>query len=68
LRPGITGAALGMAAAIAAGGLVDLWCPVAHVEHLLLGHILPLVLLAALGALAGRRFIRLGSRSEPPAR
>jgi hypothetical protein len=66
LRPGITGAALGMAAGIAAGALVDLWCPVAHVGHLLLGHILPLVLLAGLGALAGRRFIQLGSRSERP--
>jgi hypothetical protein len=64
----MTGAALGMAAAIAAGGLVDLWCPVANVEHLLRGHILPLVLLAALGALAGRRFIRLGHRIERPTR
>jgi len=68
LRPGITGAALGMAAGIAAGVLVDLWCPVAHVEHLLRGHILPLVLLAALGALLGRCFIRLGNRIERPAR
>jgi hypothetical protein len=68
LRPGITGAALGMAAGIAAGGLVDLWCPVAHVDHLLLGHILPLVVLAAVGALAGRRFVRLGSRIGRPAR
>jgi len=68
LRPGITGAALGMAAGIAAGSLVDLWCPVAHVQHLLLGHILPLVVLAALGALAGRCFIRLGNRIDRPAR
>jgi hypothetical protein len=67
LRPGITGAALGMAAGIAGGFFIDLWCPVAHVGHLLLGHILPLVLLAALGALAGRRFIRLGNRIERPA-
>jgi hypothetical protein len=68
LRPGITGAALGMAAGIAAGGLVDLWCPVAHVNHLLLGHILPLILLAVLGAVAGRLFIRLGNRIKRPAR
>jgi hypothetical protein len=68
LRPGITGAALGMAAGIAAGGLVDLWCPVAHVTHLLRGHILPLVALAVLGALLGRCFVRLGNRSERPAR
>jgi hypothetical protein len=68
LRPGITGAALGMAAGIAAGGLVDLWCPVAHYKHLLRGHILPLILLAVLGAVAGRLFIRLGNRIKRPAR
>ena len=61
LRPGITGAALGTAAGVAAGSLVDLWCPIAYVPHLLLGHILPLVVLALLGALAGRRFVRLGA-------
>jgi len=59
VRPGVTGAALGMAAAIAAGSLVDAWCPYAGVTHLLLGHILPLVALAALGALVGRRFLRV---------
>jgi hypothetical protein len=59
VRPGLTGAALGMAAGIAAGSLVDLWCPVGYLPHLLLGHILPLVVLAGLGALLGRRLIRL---------
>jgi hypothetical protein len=59
LRPGIVGAALGMAAGLCAGTLIDLWCPVAHLQHLLIGHILPLIVLAAIGWLAGRRVVRL---------
>jgi hypothetical protein len=30
--------------------LTDLWCPVAHVPHLLLRHLLPIVLLGGVGA------------------
>ena len=57
VHPGIAGAALGMTAAVAAGALVDLWCPVAYLPHVLLGHILPLALAAAFGAWAGRRLL-----------
>ena len=57
VHPGIAGAALGMVAAISAGALVDLWCPVAYLPHVLLGHILPLVIAAAVGAWAGRRLL-----------
>ena len=57
VHPGIAGAVLGVTAGVAAGTLVDLWCPVAHVPHVLLGHILPLVLLACLGAWIGRRLL-----------
>lgn len=57
VHPGIAGAALGITAAIAAGALVDLWCPVAYLPHLLLGHILPLGVVAAVGAWAGRRLL-----------
>jgi hypothetical protein len=57
VHPGVAGAALGITAAIAAGTLVDLWCPVAYLPHVLLGHILPLVVAAAFGALAGRRLL-----------
>ena len=57
VHPGIAGAALGIVAAVSAGALVDLWCPVAYLPHVLLGHILPLVIAAALGAWAGRRLL-----------
>jgi hypothetical protein len=57
VHPGLAGAALGMVAAVSAGALVDLWCPVAYLPHVLLGHILPLVIAAALGAWAGRRLL-----------
>jgi hypothetical protein len=52
---------LGMAIGAAVGGsswvLVDLWCPVAYVPHLLLGHVLPLVLAVGTGALLGRHVL-----------
>ena len=57
VHPGIAGALFGVTAGVAAGTLVDLWCPVAHVPHVLLGHILPLVLLACLGSWIGRRLL-----------
>jgi len=38
---------------------VDLWCPVASVPHLLLGHVLPLGILAAVGALLGDALLSL---------
>jgi hypothetical protein len=49
------------AAAVGAGVwvLVDLWCPVGYVPHLLLGHVLPLVLLMALSALFGSRLLKI---------
>ena len=53
--------AAGFAAAVGAGVwvLVDLWCPVGYVPHLLLGHVLPLVLLMALSALLGSRLLKI---------
>jgi hypothetical protein len=39
--------------------LVDLWCPVSYLPHLLLGHLLPIAVLAAVGALVGGRLLRL---------
>jgi len=49
----LVGAAMGVAAGAWSWTLVDLWCPVAWFPHLLRGHVLPLVLLAALGAVVG---------------
>jgi len=57
VHPGIAGAVLGITAGVAAGTFVDLWCPVAHLPHVLLGHILPLVVLALVGAWVGRRLL-----------
>jgi hypothetical protein len=58
VHPGLVGGALGVTAGVFAGTLVDLWCPVAFVPHLLLGHILPLVAVASAGVLAGRSLLR----------
>jgi hypothetical protein len=61
-HPRLTGMALGTAAGALAWTLVDFWCPVGHVHHLLLGHALPLAGFAALGAAAGGL---LGARPAP---
>lgn len=57
VHPGIAGAAVGTMAGVASGTLVDLWCPVAYVPHLLLGHILPILIAALIGAWVGRRYL-----------
>lgn len=58
-HPALTGLAAGVAVGAAANLFTDLWCPVAFVPHLLLGHALPVVLLGGLGTLLGSMFIRL---------
>ena len=58
VHPVALGAALGAASGTLAASLVDLWCPVAYLPHLLLGHVLPLVLLTLAGALWGARSLR----------
>jgi hypothetical protein len=60
-HPRALGFAMGMALGLCANELVDLWCPVAYLPHLLLGHVLPAVLLGVVGAL-------LGGLMLPPAR
>lgn len=61
-HPGATGAALGVATGACAWVLIDLWCPVAWPHHLLIGHVLPLLLLAACGLWLGRRFLSIRAR------
>jgi hypothetical protein len=58
-HPAVTGAAMGVAAAACAWVFIDLWCPVAYVPHLLLGHVLPVVVLGTLGALLGPFVLRV---------
>ncbi len=57
VRPALNGAVLGFAAGACAWVAVDLWCPVAYVPHVLLGHVLPLFVLAGAGALLGRALL-----------
>ena len=56
-QPALNGAVMGFAAGACAWVAVELWCPVAFVPHLLLGHVLPIGVLAAGGALLGRAFL-----------
>lgn len=56
------GAALGIATGASVWVLIDLWCPVAYLPHLLLGHVLPMALMAALGAFLGWRIIAMRRR------
>jgi hypothetical protein len=61
-HPRLTGGAIGAAVGAAAWVLVDLWCPVAYVPHLLLGHVLPLLLATAAGTWLGGNVIALRHR------
>jgi negative regulator of sigma F NrsF-like protein len=57
-RPWILGAALGSAAGLWAAVVVELWCPLADPQHVAVGHVGPLVVLAVLGALLCPRILR----------
>jgi Negative regulator of sigma F len=58
-HPALTGFAAGVGVGSAATLLTDLWCPVAFIPHLLLGHALPVMLLGGIGMLLGVFFIQL---------
>lgn len=58
-HPGTTGAALGAVAGAWAAVMVELWCPLAVEQHVLVGHVLPLFALVLAGATIGRRMFRL---------
>jgi hypothetical protein len=62
MHPVASGAALGVACGAFAGVMVDLWCPVAAPSHVLVGHILPIGVLALLGAAVGARVIAMRPR------
>lgn len=53
--PALLGAAAGVTTGAIGGVLVDLWCPLVNDGHVLRGHVLPLVVLAIVGALVGRK-------------
>jgi hypothetical protein len=58
-HPGTAGAALGAVAGAWAAVMVELWCPLAVHQHVLVGHVLPLVFLALAGSAIGHRMFRL---------
>jgi hypothetical protein len=62
VTPRATGAAFGAGAGLGSALLVDLWCPVAYVPHLLIGHVLPILVLAVAGGLIGGRVLGLARR------
>ncbi len=59
LAPQAHGAALGAASGAIAGVLVDLWCPLTEPAHVLVGHVLPIVLLAGVAAVVGGNLLRV---------
>jgi hypothetical protein len=61
-HPGLLGAAIGVAVGASGWVLVDVWCPVGGIWHLLRGHVLPVLLLAALGGALGSVLLALRAR------
>jgi hypothetical protein len=61
VHPRLAGAAIGAAVGACSWVFVDLWCSVAYVPHLLLGHVLPMVATTAAGFWLGN-FIALRRR------
>lgn len=59
VHPAATGAALGAACGACAGVIVELWCPVGALRHVAVGHILPILVVAVLGAVTGSRVIAM---------
>ncbi len=64
LHPVASGAALGVACGAFAGAMVGLWCPVAAPRHVLIGHVLPMGVLALLGATFSARVIAMRPRQR----
>ena len=62
VHPITTGAALGAACGASAGVMVELWCPVASPRHVVVGHVVPMIVMALLGAVLGARLIAMRPR------
>jgi hypothetical protein len=68
VQPALNGAVMGLAAGACAWVAADLWCPVAYVPHLLLGHVLPLFVLAGAGALLGQTLLSPRQSGRSPSK
>jgi len=64
VHPRATGAAIGAAAGAWGGVLIDLHCPLVGPVHVAIGHVLPVVVYAAIGALAGARLFGVRANQE----
>jgi hypothetical protein len=64
VTPVATGAAFGAGVGLGTALLVDLWCPVSYLPHLLLGHLLPVGILAVLGGTLGWWLLRMRWRES----
>lgn len=58
-HPHLTGAALGSAAGAWGAVMAESWCPLGAGAHVVVGHVLPLLVLASAGAAVGYRMFRL---------
>jgi hypothetical protein len=63
VHPGAAAAALAAASTAAGGVMVELWCPVVAWQHVALGHVLPIAVLALVGAFAGGEVLRIRWRA-----
>ncbi len=61
VKPRLTLAAYGAAAGTLAGVLMDVHCAYANLEHVVLGHVLPVAGFAGLGWLLGERLLGMGA-------
>jgi hypothetical protein len=60
--PAALGAGMGAVSGAWAGVLVDLWCPLVNFQHVLVGHVAPILVLVVIGAAIGS--VRLGVRAR----
>ena len=67
MSPMATGAAFGAGAGLGSALLIDLWCPVSYLPHLLVGHVLPIAILTTAKTAANRWMLRTFER-DPGAR
>jgi hypothetical protein len=61
-HPSAFGSAVGAVSAVWAGLGVDAWCPLTNPGHALVGHALPVVIVALAGMLVGRRFLSFATK------
>jgi hypothetical protein len=62
VHPAASGAALGAALGSLVGFAVDVQCGCAAIQHVLLGHVLPVAVIAGVGALSGNWLLAVRAR------